>query len=50
MLGVTAQTVRKWARRGQIPSIRISNSVIRFAPGQVMEAIQRRAAQFQEAP
>jgi len=43
-LGVSAVTVRIWARQGRIPSIRISAKVVRFAWDEVLAAICEHAA------
>lgn len=40
-LRVTPETVRAWARRGRIPSVRFSPKVVRFDPEAVREAVAR---------
>lgn len=44
-LGVSAVTVRIWARQGRIPSIRISAKVVRFVWDEVLAAIREHAAE-----
>ncbi len=39
-LCVTPETVRAWARRGLIPSIRVSPKVVRYDPGAVIRALR----------
>ena len=43
-LDVKAGTVRKWAREGKIPSVRISSKVVRFDASDVMETIRNNDA------
>jgi excisionase family DNA binding protein len=43
-LGVQPDTVRRWARAGMIPAVRISRRVMRFEPDQVVRALRRRAS------
>jgi excisionase family DNA binding protein len=38
-LGVTPETVRVWARRGAIPTLRLSPKVIRYNPDAVVAAL-----------
>ena len=41
-LGVTPETVRRWARRGLIPSMRVSPKVIRFDVDEVTRVLRDR--------
>ncbi len=43
-LRLRPDTVRSWARRGLIPSVRLSSKVVRFEPGAVIEAMTKRQA------
>ncbi len=38
--GVEATTVRRWAREGRIPHIRVSNKILRFDRQRVLEALE----------
>jgi predicted site-specific integrase-resolvase len=41
-VGVSAETIRLWSRRGWIPSVRISAKVIRFEWDAVLSALRAR--------
>jgi excisionase family DNA binding protein len=43
-LGVSADTISKWARQGRIPAIRITRKVVRFDHEQITAALRRQAA------
>lgn len=43
ILGVTVGTVRRWARAGRIPIIRLSPRVLRFDPEAVLSALAAEA-------
>ena len=45
ILGVNLNTVLVWARKGIIPCLRLSRSVIRFDMKEVESALRERAAQ-----
>lgn len=45
-LGVTSQTVRGWARRGLIPSLRVSTRPVLFDPAAVDAALRQRSAEL----
>lgn len=45
VLDVRPATVRKWARDGLIPSIRLSAKTIRFCYGDVLAALRELATQ-----
>ena len=47
-LGVTPETVRRWARRGLIPSMRVSPKVIRFDVDEVARVLRDRGQQETE--
>ena len=38
-LGVTSDTIRKWARDGRIPCIRVGQKTLRFDPKAVLDAL-----------
>jgi excisionase family DNA binding protein len=40
-LGVTDQTVRRWAKRGEIPTIRLGARTVRFDEGAVESLVRR---------
>ncbi len=42
-LGVKASTVKRWARDGLIPSLRLTGRVLRFDPKAVERALHLRA-------
>lgn len=42
-LAVKGTTIRKWARQGLIPSVRLTGRVLRFDPDAVDEALRERA-------
>lgn len=41
-------TVKLWARRGLIPSIRATSKTLRFDPSEVMRALRRRDEEVEE--
>ncbi len=43
-VGVTAETIKLWARRGWIPSVRITAKVVRFEWPAVLAALRERGA------
>jgi excisionase family DNA binding protein len=38
-LGVTSDTIRKWARDGRIPCLRVGQKTLRFDPKAVLNAL-----------
>jgi excisionase family DNA binding protein len=42
VLGVSPRTIREWARKGLIPSLRVSSTFRRYDLDDVMEAIKKR--------
>ncbi len=42
-----ATTIKRWARRGLIPSIRLTGRVLRFDPAAVEQALRERGARQQ---
>ena len=44
---VTPETVRRWARNGIIPSIKLSGKVVRFDMAEVESALKKRASEQQ---
>ncbi len=46
-VGVKASTIKKWARGGIIPCLRLTGRVLRFDPEAVEQALAQRAAKFQ---
>ena len=42
-LGVSANTVLKWARQGKIPAIRVSRKVVRFHYDSIVAALRKKA-------
>lgn len=42
-LGVSEQTIRRWAKDGVIPAIRINRQVVRFDPIAVARALEARS-------
>lgn len=42
-LRVSPETVRAWARRGRIPTLRFSRKAIRFDVGAVLSALSRKS-------
>ena len=47
-VGVAADTIRLWARRGWIPAVRISTKVVRFEWTAVLAALRERGAVRQQ--
>jgi predicted site-specific integrase-resolvase len=45
-LSLRPSTIRRWARRGIIPTIRISQKVMRFDPVEVVQALRCRSDQL----
>ena len=43
-LGVSADTISKWARQGRIPAIRITRKVLRYDYDGIVEALRKKAA------
>lgn len=43
-VGVTASTIKRWAREGLIPSLRPTGRVLRFDPDKVEQALRDRSA------
>lgn len=41
-LGVSAETVLRWARRGELPSVHLSNRAIRFPEGAIGDWVEQR--------
>ena len=44
-LVVAPTTVKAWARRGVIPSVRVSPKIISFDPAEVVQALRAHAAE-----
>ena len=42
-LGVSAETVLRWARRGEVPFIRLPGGAIRFREDEIEEWLEERA-------
>jgi excisionase family DNA binding protein len=42
-LGISPETVLRWARRGELPAIYLSNRAIRFREGELEDWLERRA-------
>ncbi len=40
-LGVSGSTIRRWARQGTIPAIRVTARTLRFSTEAVLQAVQR---------
>jgi excisionase family DNA binding protein len=40
-IGIRASTVRRWAKEGRIPAVRLSSRLIRFELDQVLAAMDR---------
>ena len=38
VLGVSADTIKRWARQGVIPKVKLTAHTVRFAPGEVLRA------------
>jgi excisionase family DNA binding protein len=43
LLGVSAETVLRWTRRGQLPAIRLPGGAIRFRPQELDGWLEERA-------
>ena len=43
-LSVDANTIRRWACQGRIPSVRVTKKVVRFDPAKVLESLERSQA------
>jgi excisionase family DNA binding protein len=43
LLGVSAETVLRWTRRGELPAIRLPGGAIRFRDGDLDEWLEKRA-------
>ncbi len=48
-VGVKASTIKKWARGGLIPCLKLTGRVLRFDPEAVEQALAKRAAQYEGA-
>lgn len=49
-LGLSPETVLRWARTGKLPSVRLSNRAIRFPQAAIDRWVAERATPGQEAP
>ena len=47
-LNLSTDTIRKWARAGIIPCLKLSGKVVRFDSTEVEDALRKRAAQSEE--
>lgn len=43
LVSVSAQTIKRWAREGVIPCIKINDRNVRFDPAKVREALEQRS-------
>ena len=48
-LGVSAETVLRWARRGELPSVHLSNRAIRFPETALDEWLEERTTPARES-
>ncbi len=49
-LGVSAETVLRWTRRGHLPAVRLPSGQIRFPPDALDQWLEKRATPNREAP
>ena len=49
-LGVSAETVLRWTRRGEVPALRLPSGAIRYRPAQIEEWLAARQLQNDSDP
>lgn len=49
-LGVSAETVLRWTRRGEVPALRLPSGAIRYRPAQIEQWLAARQLQNSDGP